>query len=848
MPGPDNFVKIEELSAGDAVLSCRFDRCDQRQIQTIRQKEVDQIVEIDLGQEVIRAAPGQLFFLPQQTKWVRAIDLENGQSLQTRLGEEVGIRGINLSSEVTRVYYLSMKKPAPDIKMGLAAGESVALDFGTEHRIIPVENLRKGDPVIWCDYFGRCQPHKVLETWEKEVNSFTELSGRAKGIFTTLQEETNLLLRQQKIAELTTIEERRNQALENQGPERKNLLDDIKIHEEEIDFAYAEKKSYEDKLNIIGNVFSWDRSSNIRMLEITKNDLSRHLRGRDQAIDRLNTLNEGIRSQFDNSISNLRQEIESLTPSEHQEAIVKVANDHQFLAKNHKLVTASNLMSGDVVYIGQHLFIINDVSNNTAPLKIHYFSINRPASSHTATVAMPAERRITTQEAGEIDVQALRKGDRISYCLSPEKCLFRTVADVWQRVTNDLLAIQFRNLSNGEVCTAHRDARSQYLANGVLTEAKDLTVGDKIYDLSRGFVAVESVVAKTEEVSTLYYVSVENPPLLIRRFTEGTSFRLGTKAKNYVAVERLTKGQEIVSCVSTTCRARRVVDVWRGEVDKVTKVRAGELTFHTVPEHQFYLPDEDTLVEAKHLDGKRVLISNEETSVPAQQIGDLNSATPVYYVALENDDDQYDLLNFYVSEQEVLAHNFVFMLCFTYIIGEGLIWGIGALAAGALIATVAINSPSPRDHYSSPYPYVHYSGPGLAGPSLLQISTTVAAPKANLMAAEAIAQQAPKNWIPSLRELPKVMERNRLQPDIRAEGPHSTFRPNPKTGRIDKYQTNEPNLNPLDPSKWRTVKRFDRTGKSHRNKVTKKDISTPHVHDPKIPGGIRPAQPCEIPK
>ena len=89
---------------------------------------------------------------------------------------------------------------------------------------------------------------------------------------------------------------------------------------------------------------------------------------------------------------------------------------------------------------------------------------------------------------------------------------------------------------------------------------------------------------------------------------------------------------------------------------------------------------------------------------------------------------------------------------------------------------------------------------------------------------------------------------NRLRPDPNASGSHTTFRRDPNTGRVSHYQTWEPQTNPQDPKPWVPARRFDLTGNSHYNKVTGQDIPTPHMHDPAAPGGVRPAEPEEIPK
>jgi RHS repeat-associated protein len=86
----------------------------------------------------------------------------------------------------------------------------------------------------------------------------------------------------------------------------------------------------------------------------------------------------------------------------------------------------------------------------------------------------------------------------------------------------------------------------------------------------------------------------------------------------------------------------------------------------------------------------------------------------------------------------------------------------------------------------------------------------------------------------------------KLNPDPLADGaPHTTFRTDPATGEVTHYTTWEPN--PQNPIGYDPVKRFDGVGGSHYNKVLDTRVSTPHVQGPGIPGGVRPAEPWEIP-
>ena len=86
-----------------------------------------------------------------------------------------------------------------------------------------------------------------------------------------------------------------------------------------------------------------------------------------------------------------------------------------------------------------------------------------------------------------------------------------------------------------------------------------------------------------------------------------------------------------------------------------------------------------------------------------------------------------------------------------------------------------------------------------------------------------------------------------MKPDAAADGPHSTFVPDGKTGKTKKYQEwtpNEPRA-PKDPRRFKPGKRFDQNGPDHTNPDGSK-VPTPHINEPD--GTARPPRPDEIPK
>ena len=79
--------------------------------------------------------------------------------------------------------------------------------------------------------------------------------------------------------------------------------------------------------------------------------------------------------------------------------------------------------------------------------------------------------------------------------------------------------------------------------------------------------------------------------------------------------------------------------------------------------------------------------------------------------------------------------------------------------------------------------------------------------------------------------------KNKLKPNPEAQGAHTVFKRDPVTGKITNYATYEPN--PMNPSGFDEVLRFDGIGKAH--------AGVPTSHVPTFQG-VRPALPWEIPR
>jgi RHS repeat-associated protein len=88
--------------------------------------------------------------------------------------------------------------------------------------------------------------------------------------------------------------------------------------------------------------------------------------------------------------------------------------------------------------------------------------------------------------------------------------------------------------------------------------------------------------------------------------------------------------------------------------------------------------------------------------------------------------------------------------------------------------------------------------------------------------------------------------KNKLEPNPDADGPHTSYKRG-ADGKISGYETYK-RSDARNPNPWTSEKRVDVTGAPHYNKVTGKDVPTPHVQGRDIPGGVRPAESWEIPK
>lgn len=106
-----------------------------------------------------------------------------------------------------------------------------------------------------------------------------------------------------------------------------------------------------------------------------------------------------------------------------------------------------------------------------------------------------------------------------------------------------------------------------------------------------------------------------------------------------------------------------------------------------------------------------------------------------------------------------------------------------------------------------------------------------------------IAERLKKAEIDRKVENLESRSKNRLSPDVTAEGDHTNFKRD-QSGKISNYATYR--RNEKNPSGFQEEKRVDITGREHTN-PDGSIVATPHVHETGKKG-VRPAAEGEIPK
>jgi hypothetical protein len=166
---------------------------------------------------------------------------------------------------------------------------------------------------------------------------------------------------------------------------------------------------------------------------------------------------------------------------------------------------------------------------------------------------------------------------------------------------------------------------------------------------------------------------------LYASLTYGEGFIAGTLIKTpsgYTPIEKLCIGDSVICYDSKDrCIERPITHVIKKQTRTIVQLTVGDELIVVEADHKFYLPQENTWVEARALAPGHVLLKHCTELVVVEEAQEILQPADVYDISVA------DYHNFCVSHQDVHVHNFI-----PFII-VGISWAFGAGAGGGLAVT-----------------------------------------------------------------------------------------------------------------------------------------------------------------
>jgi len=177
--------------------------------------------------------------------------------------------------------------------------------------------------------------------------------------------------------------------------------------------------------------------------------------------------------------------------------------------------------------------------------------------------------------------------------------------------------------------------------------------------------------------------------LLISNTILSEGFLAGTLIKTPNAYKPIEQLKENDLVTSYSFQNKNLVE---GKIIKIKKVNYKtciKLTIEgedllTAPDHKFYCPlnEKNHWVKAKELKSGDFILSDLTQCVRIDNVVEIAQECDFYCLSI----DKYQ--NFFISEKNIFVHNFFAIFGFTWVIGEGIKFTIGAI--GAILAGIGI--------------------------------------------------------------------------------------------------------------------------------------------------------------
>lgn len=164
-------------------------------------------------------------------------------------------------------------------------------------------------------------------------------------------------------------------------------------------------------------------------------------------------------------------------------------------------------------------------------------------------------------------------------------------------------------------------------------------------------------------------------------------FPAGTLVKTtngYSSIEDIQVGDLVVTCnLQDSCEEKEVLATNTEQTDSLVQIFVGDVEIKVSGDHLFYVPDEHRWVQAKNLGIGFELLTASHQILLISEVSLLQESQPQSLYDLSIADNH----NFYVSDKDILVHNFGFALTLV----APFVPAVAPVVGGAIIATAVFH-------------------------------------------------------------------------------------------------------------------------------------------------------------
>lgn len=157
-------------------------------------------------------------------------------------------------------------------------------------------------------------------------------------------------------------------------------------------------------------------------------------------------------------------------------------------------------------------------------------------------------------------------------------------------------------------------------------------------------------------------------------------------SEGYSQIEDIKAGDFVVTCnLKDTCEEKEVVATRTEVADSLVAISVGDIEIKVSPDHLFFVPDESKWVQARNLGICFELLTASHQIVRVDEVLFFQNLQPETLYDLSVADNH----NFYVSEKDILTHNFAFIAT---IVAPFVAPAIAPVVGGVIIATTVFHA------------------------------------------------------------------------------------------------------------------------------------------------------------